>query len=163
MTRRTPIYCLLISLIIGSCSTSQKNSDDKLKKENNLKTTDNMDYKEKLGATKKYYPFDNWRESGRDGMEQYSPENCDKAQQVFDKLIDELIALGDNAKEERKIDLIKTSILSLNKLNSEIDGLIETGEREDLCELLDQITIASGLNPKDYADGEGIADLWRDW
>jgi hypothetical protein len=41
--------------------------------------------------------------------------------------------------------------------------LIETGEREDLCELIDQITIAAGMDPKNYGDGEGIADEWRNW
>jgi len=54
-------------------------------------------------------------------------------------------------------------VLSLNELDDKIDGLIETGEREDLCELIDQITIAAGLNPENYADGEGLADEWREW
>jgi len=48
----------------------------------------------------------------------------------------------------------------LNKVEA---GIIETGEREDLCELIDKITIAAGLNPEDYAQGDGLADLWREW
>ncbi|MDX6181870.1 hypothetical protein SGQ44_04980 [Flavobacterium sp. Fl-77] len=48
-------------------------------------------------------------------------------------------------------------------MNEKDEGIIETGEREDLCELIDQITLASGLKPKDYAKGEGIADSLREW
>jgi hypothetical protein len=130
-----------------------------------------MSYKERLEATKKYYPFGKWRESffpPKDepelgGMEQYSQENCDKAQAVFNTLIEGLISFGQSADEKDKVELFKTAILSLNKLNGEVDGLIETGEREDLCELIDQITIAADMNPKNYGDGEGIADQWREW
>ncbi|HYK44861.1 MAG TPA: hypothetical protein VEV83_06825 [Parafilimonas sp.] len=47
-------------------------------------------------------------------------------------------------------------------MNEEVEGLIQTGEREHLCALIDQITIAAGMDPKNYGDGEGIADEWRD-
>jgi len=130
-----------------------------------------MTYKGGLEATKKYYPFANWRENffpdkkdpDLGGMQQYTQENCDKAQAVFDTLIDKLIVIGQDANETDKVELFKTAVLSLNKLNDEIEGLIETGEREDLCALIDHITIAAGMNPKNYGDGEGIADEWRNW
>jgi hypothetical protein len=130
-----------------------------------------MEYKEQLESTKKYYPFARWRENffpPKDepelgGMEQYTQENCDKAQAVFDKLIEELIFVGQSVDEKDKVEIFKRAILSLNKLNDEVDGLIETGEREDLCELIDQISIAADMNPKNYGDGEGIADQWREW
>jgi len=122
-----------------------------------------MTYTEQLEATKQGYPFANWRENYDSGLEQYTAENCDKAQEVFDTLITKLIALGPDANEQEKVALFKTAVLSLNALNEEIDDLIETGEREDLCELLDQITIAAGMNPADFAEGEGIADEWREW
>jgi hypothetical protein len=130
-----------------------------------------MTYQEQLEATKKFYPFERWRQSffppedepELGGLEQYTQENCDKAQAVFDLLLDKLITLGWEANEKDKVELFKTAVLSLNDLNNEIDGLIETGEREDLCELIDQITMAAGLDPKNYSDGEGLADEWRDW
>ncbi len=128
----------------------------------NSKTND-MAYKEQLEATKKHYPFGNWREGFNDGLEQYTEENCNKAQAIFDKLIAELISIGQDAKESDKVELFKTAVFALNELNDQVDDLIETGEREDLCELIDQITIAAGMNPKNYAGGEGIADQWRHW
>ena len=98
-----------------------------------------------------------------EGMEQYTQENCDAAKSIFDNLISGLKSIGENAPEKEKIKLFQTTVLSLNELDDRIDGLIETGEREDLCELIDQITIAAGLNPENYADGEGLADEWREW
>ena len=65
--------------------------------------------------------------------------------------------------ENKKIEIFKRAILATNKLNEEIEGLIETGEREDLCELTDKITIACGLDPTTYGDGEGLASEWRAW
>ena len=97
-------------------------------------------------------------------MEQYTPENCDKAQQIMDDLLEGLIRLGESAPEPAKIELFRIAIESLNELNDETGGsLIETVEREELCELFDNICLSAVLNPKDYAGGEGIADVWRDW
>ncbi|HEY6162705.1 MAG TPA: hypothetical protein VI112_15860 [Bacteroidia bacterium] len=123
-----------------------------------------MEYENKLNASKKYYPFDRWRQAFSDGLDQYTQENCDKTKKIFDDLIAGLIDLGQEASEEKKIALFKKAILETNELDEQCDhGLIETGEREDLCELTNQITIACGLDPKKYGSGEGLASEWRDW
>ena len=159
---------LLIFLILISCKSNS--GDDVGVTETNTNSEihiipkiNDMDYEEQLEATKKYYPFSNWRESYNEGLEQYTEENCNKTRSIFDSLIAGLIEIGQNANEGDKVQLFKTAVLSLNNLNDQVEGLIETGEREDLCELIDQITIAAGMNPENYADGEGIADEWRDW
>ena len=41
--------------------------------------------------------------------------------------------------------------------------LIETGEREELCCLLDVITEAVGLDADVYGVSVGIGSEWRDW
>lgn len=128
-----------------------------------------MTYQEKLQAVKVHYPFEKWSEAfypdenDVGGMEQYSAENCDTATGIMDNLIADLQAAGENAAEQTKLALFEKAIKAYNDLNDEISGFIETGEREDLCEVLDMITIAAGLQPSDYADGEGISDLWREW
>ena len=122
-----------------------------------------MSYAEQLLATKLHFPFQKWQ-ANFPNMEQYTQENCMAAQTILDKLIDGLIQLGEDAPEAQKVEQFRISVEALNALNEEIDHvLIETGEREELCDLLDAITIAANLNPEDYADGEGIADEWRDW
>ena len=122
-----------------------------------------MTYNQKLEETKDYYPFDNWLQAFDDGLEQYTSENCGRTKAVFDTLISQLIRIGENAPENEKLALFKTAVLALNALNEEIDDLIETGEREDLCDLIDHITIAAGLMPGKYGDGDGLADEWREW
>ena len=130
-----------------------------------------MTYEEKLESTKAYYPFERWRESffpdpkddEDEGMQQYTQENCDAAKLIFDTLINSLKSSGEAAQDKDKVELFRIAVEDLNKLSEKVEDLIETGEREDLCDLIDQITIASGLNPEDYADGNGIADEWRGW
>lgn len=125
---------------------------------------DNSNYSKKLLKTKELYPFAKWRKNFFDyEMEQYTEVNCNEAKSIFDNLISELIKLGENRSKTKREKCFEDAIISLNNLNENEPGIIETQEREELCELIDQITLASGLNPKNYAEGEGIADLWRDW
>lgn len=132
---------------------------EKIKSEN-----DTLTYSEKLNKAKEYYPFEKWRENFIEyEMMQYTEENCNAAKNIFDSLINKLNESGKNGNEQTKVKYFEYAIKALNELNSKDESLIETGEREDLCELIDQITIAANLNPEDYGDGEGISDEWRDW
>lgn len=122
-----------------------------------------MSYVDQLLATKSHYPFQKWK-TYFPNMAQYTEDNCMAAQIVLDTLIDSLIQLGEEVSEDQKVEKFRIAVEALNELNEETDhALIETGEREELCELLDAITVAANLDPKNYADGEGIADEWRDW
>ena len=121
-------------------------------------------YATKLNATKKSYPFKEWRQSGIEfGMEQYTEKACNDFVQVFDTLITKLISLGEKAPEEKKLACFKVAVLACNDLNEADPGLIETGERENLCELCNDIATAAGLDYKKYGHGEGPASEWRDW
>lgn len=121
-----------------------------------------MTYAEKLNQAKERYPFARWRRAGEGGWELYSKENCDKMQAIFDDLIAALVERGEAATDEEKIELFRRAIERTNDLDGET-GMVETGEREDLCELTNVISEAAGLNPDDYGDGEGLASEWRDW
>jgi hypothetical protein len=96
-------------------------------------------------------------------MEQYSKENCQRVEKIFEDLVENLIKLGENAPKSDKENLIKSCVLTLNALNDEFEGsFIETTEREDLCELIDKIAIAAGLDPLEYEDAD-ITCQWREW
>jgi hypothetical protein len=145
-------YFALILTLLLSCTEqlhSKKQSD--------------VQYQSKLLAVKSVYPFGKWSKRYDNGLTQYTQRNCDKVRKVFDKLIEELISIGKEAGEAEKIQLFKTAILKTNKLNEAIAGLIETGEREELCELTNKISIACGLDPAQYGNGEGLASEWREW
>jgi hypothetical protein len=118
-------------------------------------------YQKRLSETKQSYPFGRWQSSG---LEQYTPEACASFAALFDDLIARLAALGEHAQESQKIGSFKTTVEGLNALNEQDESLIETGEREDLCELCNLIATAAGIDPTKYGDGEGPATEWgRDW
>ena len=120
-----------------------------------------MNYQVKLLATKKNYPFEKWLtySEGDDGMEQYTRPNCEAAATIIDDLIAALIEGGADASEDEKIALFQEAVESFNTLNDATD-LIETGEREELCELFNEIGRAAGI---DVDEGEETVTEWRDW
>lgn len=123
-----------------------------------------MSFATELKATKEGYPFDRWHEGYENGLEQYTKENCDRARAIFDKLIGDLISLGPDATDKQKLAKFKAAVIALNDLNEELDEcFIETGEREELCELCNAICSAAGMDPAKYGDGEGPASEWREW
>lgn len=117
-------------------------------------------YTDRLRSTRTKYPFNRWQASG---LDQYTPEACAGFTQVFDGLLEDLIEAGPAASDERKLAAIQKAVEALNALNEQDDLLIETGEREDLCELVNLVAVAAGLDPTKYGDGEGPASEWRDW
>ena len=123
-----------------------------------------MNYEARLLEAKENYPFENWQTYKTDGLEQYTQENCEAAKHIFDTLLFDLAALGEDAREKFKIQKFQAAVESLNALNDEADGiLIETDEREELCALFNLIAVKAGIDPGNYGDGEGPASEWRDW
>jgi len=123
-----------------------------------------MNYEARLLEVKENYPFENWQTYKAEGLEQYSKENCKAAKHIMDTLLSDLIALGEGATENSKIRNFQVAVESLNSLNDKADGsLIETDEREELCELFNLIAVKAGIDPSNYGDGEGPASEWRDW
>ena len=106
-------------------------------------------------------PLLDWEDKLEDGLDQYTKNNCENAQRILDKLIKKLNnyqALDLDA----KIKLFKNAVLEFNALNESLDGsFIETGEREDLCNILDNIADAVDIDLQEFEDG--IAMEWRAW
>lgn len=114
-----------------------------------------------LQSILKFSPIKNWIEKYEDGLEQYTPENCKKGEEIISNLVQKL-EQNNNLNNNDKVDLIKSSVLEFNRLNDSLDGcFIETGEREELCEVFDNIADSVGINIQKYEDG--IASEWRDW
>lgn len=118
------------------------------------------EYEEKLATAKTAYPFMLWEQSG---LDQFSEETCNAFADIFDRLIVKLVHLGKNAADVAKLEAIHDAVIDLNALNEKGQNLIETDEREDLCELINSITVAAGLEPAQYGGGEGPASEWREW
>lgn len=124
-----------------------------------------MNYAEKLNQTKSQCPFNRWAENNVEyGLDEYTPENCQAMAKIFDDLIVDLINKGENASAFEKVESFRVAIEATNEFNDKFDGsFIETGEREELWELTNIITVAAGLDPANYGGGEGLVSEWRNW
>jgi hypothetical protein len=86
----------------------------------------------------------------------YSQEHIERCQSIIDTYLAK-VPPGSPAPTIR--DAVKTAILDLNALNEDCEcNLIETGEREDLCQLILVAARRAGLDTDD-----DITEEWRDW
>jgi hypothetical protein len=86
-----------------------------------------------------------------------SQELTNICRHVFDETIDMLMKCDDKPRKRRVVSILQKCVDRLNQLDAE-HHFIETVEREELCQEIDEIICACGF-PKD----EGIADRWREW
>jgi hypothetical protein len=119
-------------------------------------------YADRLNRWRNNLPFSDWRTNFELGLEQYTQANCDQAERILKELVDGLIEVGETAPEATKVSLFKSAVEALNLLNAQTN-LIETGEREELCELFNLVAVDCGIDPSKYGSGEGLASEWRDW
>ncbi len=140
-------------------------SAEDLEKQARFMAHDMATFTSELEKVKEIFPFERWYEVNfkEYEMEQYTKENCEDTEKVLLNLIEELKQLGVHASEEDKLDAFMRATIQLNVLDEANEGLIETGEREDLCEIMDRLGWACGLIPHKYGAGDGIASEWRDW
>jgi len=60
--------------------------------------------------------------------------------------------------EKGILRIVKDVVIKFNELNEKYDYFIETLEREELCEFIDEALRTIGYNPK----GD-ITEKWREW
>jgi len=114
-----------------------------------------MTYKERLEEVKKSYPFETWRGYFNDGMTQYSKENCDRAVEIMDTLIEDLSKVGLRAKEYIKIELIKNAVYAYNLLDGMTgETLIETGQRDELGQLFEKLARIANIDLEQFEYGD---------
>jgi hypothetical protein len=83
----------------------------------------------------------------------YTQKHVDRCSEIIDDFLASLEKTPEKAGQNEYImDAVKKTILNLNELNEECDGnLILTGQREDLCKLID------------LAASHDITWEWREW
>lgn len=80
----------------------------------------------KLEECKAEYPFAKWRFNATEyGMEQYSQENCEDIEMLFDELIAYLKTLPEDATAEDKVLLFKYAILATNAMDEKVSSKAE--------------------------------------
>jgi hypothetical protein len=93
----------------------------------------------------------------------YTQAEIDRSAKIIDTYLASL-ANAANVSAARKEDSImaavKAAVLDFNKLNAECEQpIIETDQREMLCELIISAALEAGLEPEEY----DITEQWREW
>ncbi len=89
---------------------------------------------------------------------EYTQADIDKCGEILDEYIDDLIKSNKN--EKLIIESVKKVILELNMLNEKCEHeLIETDQREDLCQFIEDTSIIAGLLKSE----NDITEEWREW
>lgn len=88
----------------------------------------------------------------------YSESDIGKCASILDSFLAE-VQSTDHGNTEVVMGSVKEAVLALNELNESCgDSLIETDQREQICELIIQAAAAAGVG-----DGEDITEEWREW
>ncbi len=92
-----------------------------------------------------------------DGDEDYTIEQVDECMSLLNNYLDKL----DNiSTREAGMAIVKETVLALNQLNETCEhALIETGQREDIAEVLILASKIKGFNEAE----EDITEDWREW
>jgi len=94
-----------------------------------------------------------------DSDDSYTKADIKKCDKILQQFMARLGKLGDSAPEPAILDCGKKAVLDLNALNESVDGcLIETDQREDLCENILLAARKDGL-----ASDKDITEEWREW
>ncbi len=90
----------------------------------------------------------------------YSQEHIDRSSEILDTFVSKLEHVSDSNRNAEIMEAVKTAVLELNALNDECDGsMIETDQREQLCEIIISAARDAGLVTSEY----DITEEWREW
>lgn len=91
----------------------------------------------------------------------YSKDDVGKCDLILTDFIDKVRAAG-FGNTESVMNAVKEAVLALNVLNESCaHSLIETDQREQICELIIQAAAAAGVGGG--GDDDDITEEWRDW
>lgn len=88
----------------------------------------------------------------------YAQADIDACAAIVDAYIAALEKLPKPAGAAAIMTEVEKAVLALNALNERCNGLIETGQREQLCDIFIMAARDAGLQADD-----DITDQWRDW
>nr|WP_315495288.1 hypothetical protein [uncultured Rhodoferax sp.] len=99
------------------------------------------------------------REEGDDDFDDYSKEDIERCASVLDRYLSSVLDPSMHGVGEGIMEAVKTAVLELNALNEQCGhSLIETDQREDICELIIKAASLAGLNGDD-----DLTEEWREW
>jgi len=141
------------------------NNYDKKKIEfkNNLKAQNrniNQNKIENLKLLKKEKPTKNWTKRMIEGDSMFNKNCINESEELLDSFIDDLIEATKSKNASKVFSKVKKVIVSFNKLNKKYNSFIETMEREELAEFIEQATQLTGFV---IYEGVDITEDIREW
>jgi hypothetical protein len=117
--------------------------------------TDMLDYMKHGGAEDETDPeYDPEFDAG------YTQQHIDHCSKILDDYFGELARAPQDNKKAAITAAVRNTVLALNTLNEDCDmGLIETDQRELLCEIILSAAHEAGLP---HTSGD-ITEEWREW
>jgi hypothetical protein len=89
----------------------------------------------------------------------YTQHGVDRCGAILDTFLASLAGLDAPPNEAQVMEAVKKAVLALNALNEQCGGgLIETDQREQICELIIGAANNAGLKTE-----EDITEEWREW
>ncbi|WP_050180571.1 hypothetical protein [Domibacillus robiginosus] len=99
-----------------------------------------------------------WKQRIDEDDDLFTDENINATNEVLDFYISSLKELGDMPTEKAILERVKEVVIRLNELNDKYDYFIETMEREELAEFIEEGAKLAGLESE-----EDITEEWREW
>jgi hypothetical protein len=91
----------------------------------------------------------------------YTKEDIDKCDAILIKYMSSVLMPAIYGDTEKITTVVKEAVFSLNALNENCNySLIETDEREGICEFIISAATKAGLEFEKYDD---ITEEWREW
>lgn len=145
------IFTLLLTTIFLSCTSNSNGKNNKQKSE----------IMNKAEYGKQIQQIETLKQSMTEYMKSAHPSYTAKdIEQCENILIEYLNLIDKTSNKEEGLQIVKMAVIKLNELNEKCDfQLIETGEREQIAEII----ISTG-NIKGYnSPNEDITEEWREW
>jgi len=114
---------------------------------------------EKIEALRARIPTPRWREAMDDGDDLFNEADIAKADSLLNTFIDGVKDATGRADAAAIYAAVKHLVLGLNQINTQ-SGMIETLERDELGDLIDDVVRTTGFN---LAESEDVTSEWREW
>jgi len=90
----------------------------------------------------------------------YTKDDVNKCSEILTMYLSSVLASEIHGNAFKILDLVKSTVVSLNELNDDCDyNLIETDQREAICELISSAAEKAGLESEE----NDITEEWREW
>ena len=115
---------------------------------------------DKLKNLRKKLPTSSWRNRMKEGDNQFTDQNIRATEEKLLLFMDQVATAAAEKKANKVHSAIKKFVVAVNKLNEAHESFIDTQEREELVEFLEE---AIGLTGFQIPESVDMTEEWREW